>query len=85
MISQAELISKSYHYLVPGIISKFLEKVWVPLTEEIAVGCLLLTSPVGFCRLVYLIRKIGPQKIDFILMKVTSSQLYIPFPKYKTK
>ena len=33
-ISQAELISKSYHYLVPDIISKFIqslsEKVWIP-------------------------------------------------------
>ena len=29
-VSQAELISKGYHSLVPGLISIFLETVWVP-------------------------------------------------------
>ena len=32
MVSQAELISKGYHSLVPGIISVSLETVWVPLS-----------------------------------------------------
>ena len=31
MVSQAELISKGYHSLVPSLISFFLETVWVPL------------------------------------------------------
>ena len=31
MVLQAELISQGYHSLVPGIISIFLENVWVPL------------------------------------------------------
>ena len=31
MVSQAELISNGYHSLVPGLISTFLETVWVPL------------------------------------------------------
>ena len=31
MVSQAELISKGYHSLVHGLISIFLETVWVPL------------------------------------------------------
>ena len=30
MVPQAELISKGYHSLVPGLISIFLEMVWVP-------------------------------------------------------
>ena len=32
MVSQAELISKGYHSLIPGLISVFLEMVWVSLT-----------------------------------------------------
>ena len=35
MVSQAELISNGYHSLVPGLISIFLETVWVPLTYVI--------------------------------------------------
>ena len=31
MVSQAELILKGYYSLVPGLISIFLETVWVPL------------------------------------------------------
>ena len=31
MVSQREMISKGYHALVPGLISVFLETVWVPL------------------------------------------------------
>ena len=31
MVSLAELISKGYHSLVPGLISISLETVWVPL------------------------------------------------------
>ena len=31
MVSQAELIWKGYHSLVPGLISIFLETVWVSL------------------------------------------------------
>ena len=33
MVSQAELIYKSYYSLVHGIISIFLEMVWVPLKD----------------------------------------------------
>ena len=35
MVSQAELISKGYHSLVPGLISIFLQMVWVPLSVPI--------------------------------------------------
>ena len=38
MVSQAELISKGYHSLVPGLISIFLETVWVPLNSVIAMS-----------------------------------------------
>ena len=33
MVSQEELISKVFHSLVPGLISIFLETVWVPLSH----------------------------------------------------
>ena len=33
MVSQAELISKGYHSLVPCLISILLEMVWVPLSK----------------------------------------------------
>ena len=35
LVSTAELISKGYHSLVPGLISIFLEKIWVPLTKHV--------------------------------------------------
>ena len=38
MVSQAESISKGYHSLVPGLISIFLETVWVPLNSVIAMS-----------------------------------------------
>ena len=31
VVSRADMISKGYHSLVPGLISMFLETVWVPL------------------------------------------------------
>ena len=34
MVSQAELISKGYHFSGPGLISIFLETVWVPLKSS---------------------------------------------------
>ena len=34
MVSQAELISKGYHSLVPGLISIVLETVWAPLISN---------------------------------------------------
>ena len=43
MVSQAENNSKGYHSLVPGLISNFLEMVWVPSTGYICLTQLRLT------------------------------------------
>ena len=52
MVSQAELISKRYHSLVSGLISIFLETVWVPLrfaaADESHFLCWTLVHPFWF-------------------------------------
>ena len=58
MVSQAELISKGYHSLVPGLISVFLETVWVPSVQTLV--SLFLT----FSSILSVVHLIKVQKIE---------------------